>query len=390
MNQRAMSLKVGMVGAGFMGHAHSLAFDLAARRYPDVLAGVSLARIYDLDASAAQRIAAQYGWAEAVREWQAVTRGDADLVIIVTPNYAHSEIAIDAARHGKAVLCEKPLAASLAEAREMCAAVDGAQVVHQTGFVLRHWPAVRLAKKAISEGQIGELLTLRASYLQDEALDPSTPVGWRFQRRLAGGGSLADIGSHVIDLARCLGGDVRRVMARARTVWPERPDPLGRPAAVDVDDMTDLLVDFENGAAGVISCSWVAAGHKMDLRLEMSGTEGSIHLKWRQPDAVELVVKSSSGPATDRRLLMVGPHDEGADGMIPVAGAPMSLYDLYAAQARATVVNVLQGTSAAPSFLDGVRAAEVVEAAIRSSEEERWVDVPHDTGGASPGIEGPP
>jgi predicted dehydrogenase len=367
---------IGMVGAGLMGQTHSLAYHTALRRYADGRLDVHLSRVSDVDVEAAHRTAQQFGWAHAGGDWREVTRApDVDLVDIATPNHLHQEIAVDAARHGKGVLCEKPLARSAAEAAGMHAAVEEAQVIHQTGFVLRHWPVVALAKRLIDEGRLGRLLTFRASYLQDLALDPKVPLSWRFQRALAGAGSLGDIGSHVIDLALLLVGPLRRVFARSETIWDQRPrgpHPAGR---VDVDDMTDMLVDFEDGAKGVISTSWVAAGHKMDLRVEIAGTDGSVSFGLQRPNALEVALPAAEAVVTGSRTVLLGPEHVDSPSLVPTGGYPIGLSDLYAAQAWAVIRNVAQGVSSPPTFLDGLRVAEVVDAATRAHESGGWVSM---------------
>jgi len=368
-------IRVGMVGAGYMGREHSLAYLVATRRYAHDDCTVTLQRVADRDGSLAKQAAAQYGWRHSTENWEEVTRADdVDLVDIATPNHLHAEIAIDAMLHGKHVACEKPLASNVMSAEAMYEAVQRTQVVNQVGFVLRHWPVVGLAKRLIEDERFGEVLTFRATYLQDLALDPNVPFGWRFDRRMAGAGSFGDIGSHVIDLARYLVGDISRVFARCRTIWPTRLSHRG-PRTVDVEDLADVLLDFEDGTTGVISTSWVAAGHKTDLRVEVAGTRGNVSLTWERPNALQVWLPDIDWASAGLRTVLLRPDHPGAEELVAAEGSPIGLADLYAAQARAVLTDIRRGVSTPPTFLDGLRAVQVVDAAIRSDASGEWAVV---------------
>jgi levoglucosan dehydrogenase len=375
------ALRVGLVGAGFMAKAHTLAYVNARLLSPDALPPVERVRVADVDAELARRAASAYGWSEGCADWRAVTRADdIDLVDVATPNDSHAEIAIDAARHGKHVLCEKPLANSLAAAREMHRAVELAGVRHFVAFVYRTWPAMALAKRLIDDGALGRLIRLRAMFLHDYGLDRTLPLTWRLRRSSAGAGSVGDIGSHVIDLARLLAGEIRRVMARSATVIAERPENgsgLMRP--VDVDDLSDVLVEFAGGATGLIETSWVATGSKMDLAFEALGDRGAVRFTWRRP--MELQFYSEDDPAERRgfRAIVIGPRHEGAAPFWPVAGQGLGWGDAFTILLRRVLASTSgQPVAGAATFLDGLRAAEVVDAAIRSATEGRWVDLSPD------------
>jgi predicted dehydrogenase len=370
------AIRVGLVGAGFMAKAHSLAYANAPLLGPGV-PPVERARVADINAELARRAASAYGWSEASADWRAVTRADdIDLVDVAVPNDKHAEIAIDAARHGKHVLCEKPLANTLAAAREMHRAVDAAGVEHFVAFVYRTWPAMTLARRLIDEGALGRLIRLRALYFHDYGLDETLSLTWRLRRSSAGAGSIVDIGSHVIDLARLLAGEIRRVMARSVTVVPERPDTTGRMAAVDVDDLSDVLVEFADGATGLIETSWVAAGSKTDLAFEAVGDGGAVRFTWRRP--MELLFYSHDDPPERRgfRAIVIGPQHEGAGPFWPVAGQGLGWGDAFTILLQRVLKSIAgQKERGTATFLDGLRAAEVVDAAMCSATEGRWVDV---------------
>ena len=221
-------MRVGLVGAGFMAKTHSLAYRAAQLLYGQDLPHVEQVRIADIDRDTAQRAAAAFGWREGTDDWREITRAeDIDLVDIVTPNNTHAEIAIDAAKHGKHVLCEKPLASTLDDARQMNEAAATAGVLTQVGFVFRAWPAMAFAKQLIETGRIGRVHQLRAHYFHDYALDPAFSMGWRTDRAIAGAGSLGDLGSHVIDLPADLVGESPPSRQPPAQSTRSDPDPTG-------------------------------------------------------------------------------------------------------------------------------------------------------------------
>jgi predicted dehydrogenase len=380
---RRATVRIGIVGSGFMLKAHTLAYRNLAPIYGEALPPVDLRRVFDLDGSAAREAVRRFGWGAAADDWREITRGeDIDLVDVVTPNDAHAEIAIDAARHGKHVLCEKPLANELSTAREMVRAVVDAGVIHQVGFVYRRWPAVRLAKRLVEAGCIGRVRMFRGHYFHDYAADPAVPLGWRGSMAKAGAGSIGDVGSHVIDLGHHLVGDIASVAAASRTFIPSRPRTpaaeAGADVAVDVDDATAVLVEFGDGASGVIEASWMATGHKTDLSFELTGEVGAIRFSWQRSN--ELAVYSDAGtPGTAGfRRIVIGPQHEGADAFWPVAGQSMGWGDAFLLAARDLVAAVAgeDRVGARPSFVDGLRAMEVVTAAQESAGDGRWATVP--------------
>jgi predicted dehydrogenase len=356
-------LRVGMVGAGFMAKTHSLAYAAAAMLDHDRLPVIERRRLVDLDGVLAQAAAERFGWDEAATDWTAVTRAsDIDLVDIAVPNDRHAEIAIDAAAHGKHVLCEKPLASSLADAKRMEAAVARAGVTGHVGFVFRKWPAVALARRLVDEGRIGTPMSFRAHYFHDYAIDPDVELGWRAVRARAGAGSVGDLGSHAVDLARYLVGEVARVCGRTHAF-----------RSAEVDDAADCLLEFENGAIGTLSTSWMQAGSKMDIGFELAGERGAIRFTWRRSGELQVYEHGERDDTRGFRTVFVGPAHRGAERFWPVAGQGLGYGDVFTILIADVLEAVAAGRQAEPSFHDGVRAAEFVDAALRSSERGGWV-----------------
>ncbi len=368
------AIGVGMVGGGFMARTYSFALSTVRGLAPD-LPAVDLRRMADLDPEQGERTARAWGWSELSRDWRDVTRAkDVDLVLVLTPNDSHAEISLDAFAQGKHVLCEKPLAHTLEAARAMYQAAAASGRAHQVGFVYRKWPGPAFARQLIAGGELGEIVHYRGHFFHDYGLDPAMPVTWRLQKAVSGGGSGTDIGSHVIDMARHLAGEIAGVFASSRTHFGRRPLP-GRPAesaAVDVDEITDMLVEFESGASGTLQTSWLAGGHKMDIGFAVHGTRGSVEYTSERPTEIRLYRTSDPARESGFRTIPIGPPHPGAELFWPVAGMAISFGEGFVIALRDLLASIAADRPATPSFLDGLRAAEVVAAAQTSSQNRAW------------------
>ena len=223
------TLNVAMIGGGFMGKAHALAYAAMPMFFWPAPAIPRRKVIVDVTPDLAETARQRYGFEEASADWKAVlSRNDIDVVDIVTPNDSHAEIAIAAAEAGKNVICEKPLARTGMEAKSMLDAVEAAGVIHMVAFNYRRTPAVALARKYIEEGRVGKILSFRGTYLQDWSADPNGPLSWRFQKKIAGSGAVGDIGTHVIDLARYLVGEIEFGQCAGQDLHQYPPGAIGR------------------------------------------------------------------------------------------------------------------------------------------------------------------
>ncbi len=367
-------LNVAMIGYEFMGRAHSNAwrqvphfFQLPRPPVMQVVCGRSEGRV--------KEAAGRLGWREYATSWEeVVARDDIDVVDICTPGDSHKEIAIAAARAGKAVLCEKPLANDLADAIGMHEAAEAAGVVHMVCHNYRRAPAVALARAWISEGRIGDIRHYRGTYLQDWIVDPDFPRVWRLEKARAGSGALGDIASHSIDLARHLVGEIAEVSGLLETFIPERPlEGGGGRGPVDVDDAALALLRFENGAIGSVEGSRFAPGRKNYNRFEINGSRGSIAFDLERMN--ELEIYTEDGPDSGFRTVLV------TDAAHPYVDAwwPPGHILGYEHTFVHTLVDFLRGvasgTSPAPSFADGVHNQRVLDAIERSSASRRWESV---------------
>lgn len=366
-------LNVALIGYDFMGRAHSNAWRQVGHFFADVpfqpVLKVLVGRTETKVAEARDRL----GFEEHATSWRDVlARKDIDVVDICTPGDSHAEIAIAAAAAGKAILCEKPLANTVAEAEKMLAAVVKAGVIHMLCHNYRRCPAVTLAKQIIDEGQIGDIHHYRGVYLQDWIVDPNFPRVWRLEKAKAGSGSLGDILSHTMDLSRYLVGEPIAVSGLLKTFISERPLPedASRRGRVDVDDAAQALVKFANGAVGYYEGTRFAPGRKNYNRLEINGSKGS--LVWDLERMNELDLYIESGSLSGFRTISVtdGKHPFMAAWWPPghIIGYEHSfthtVYDLVRA--------IADGKSPRPNFEDGLTNQRVLDAIERSSITGQW------------------
>jgi predicted dehydrogenase len=383
-------LNVGMIGGGFMGKAHALAYAGMPMFFWPAPVIPHRHTIVDVTDELAKDAAARLGFENYSSDWRKVVEDpEIDIIDIVTPNDSHAEIAIAAAKAGKHVISEKPLARNAAEAKTMLDAVKEAGVKHMVAFNYRRTPAVALAKKYIEEGKLGKILNFRGTYLQDWSADPNSPLSWRFQKDRAGSGALGDIGTHVIDFARYLVGEISDVNAIAKTWIGERPiqsggvDKLGTvkadgdvpKAAVDVDDEIMTMVKFENGAVGSIEATRNAWGRNNFLTFEIHGEKGSLVFNYERRD--ELQVCFSDDPADSRgfRTVYTGPAHPYGEGLWPIPALGIGYGETKIIETYDFMKSIAEDTKVSPDFEDGYQIAVISDAILESAEKGEWVNL---------------
>jgi predicted dehydrogenase len=269
-------VRIGVVGYGMMGRAHAYAYTAAPEMRP-LPVRPRLVVISGRDEGKVARAAAAYGFESWTADWrELVQRRDLDIVDICTPPGTHAEIAEAAAATGKAVICEKPLAVSYAQAFSAMESARRANVLNAVGFNYRRLPAVSLMKRMVDEGAVGKVRLWRGVWLSDEFVDPTIPYDWRFDRAV-GGSTIADLGSHLIDMAMWMVGDVAEVSAQSTTFVTERTNPSGGGRVpVTVDDASSALIRFQGGARGVVEMARVAVRRPCDFTIEVNGDRGTL------------------------------------------------------------------------------------------------------------------
>ncbi|WP_218186711.1 Gfo/Idh/MocA family protein [Pseudomonas sp. Pf153] len=377
---------VALIGTGFMGKAHSIATAVVPILFG---APVEIERkvIVDIDEELARDAAKQYGFAEYTTDWRdVINRPDVDIVDICTPNDTHAEIAIAAALAGKHVMCEKPMAMTVADAEKMQEAAQKTGVVTMVSYNYRHTPAIQMAKKLIDEGRIGKILSFRGYYLQDWGADPSTPLSWRFNKAKAGSGTLGDIGTHVIDAARLLVGEFASVNSIVKTFIPERPLPAGRffgPAGqassekgqVDVDDAALTMIHFTNGVYGTIEVTRNAWGHHNQLGFEIHGTKGSIAFDYQRLNELRVAFADDPADTFGFRTIYSGPHQPFGDKLWPVAGMGQGYIDVKSIEWYNFLKAIAENAPASPNFDDGLQIERIAEAILNSGESGNWEQI---------------
>jgi predicted dehydrogenase len=375
------ALGVGMVGYAFMGAVHSQAWRTAGRFF-DLPLAPAMTALCGRDQAAVTAAAAKMGWASVETDWkELITRDDVGLVDVCTPGDSHAEIAIAALEAGKHVLCEKPLANTVAEAAAMAeaaAVAEGRGVRSMVAFNYRRVPAVAFARQLVEQGRIGTVRHVRAQYLQDWIVDPEFPLVWRLRREKAGSGALGDIGAHIIDAAQYVAGSaITGVSGLTETFVRERPLPdasSGLAASsgtgtgeVTVDDAALFLARFESGAIGSFEATRFATGRKNAMRLEVNGSEGSLAFDFESMNELSFYDGSEdSGTAGFRRILVTEPAHPYADAWWP-PGHGLGYEHTFTHEVVDLVTAIGTDRSPRPSFADGLQVQRVLAAVEQSA-----------------------
>ncbi len=368
-----------------MGQIHSETYCRLNTRTAHTGVRPELRWVVDVDEARARRLQETYGYAQVGVKWEEViARQDVDLVDVCVHNSLHRDIVLAAARAGKHLLCEKPLATTVQAAEEMVRAVEDSGVVHMVNFNYRRVPAIVYARQLLQEGALGEAYQMRALFAQDFAADPDAPVSWRFRPDLAGGGSLVTMGSHAIDLMRWLMGDVRKLASMTSTLVPERPLAgddgrvlPNRRVQVAVDDATSVMVRFTSGAAGTLETTWLAHGRKHHLEFEVYGSRGAVRFDSERLN--ELVFCDASSPAELRgfKTILVGePHPYGSQFGLKT-GMGIGIKETFLLQLQDLLAGVAAATKVTPDFRDGLEVDRFIAAAFDSAKLGRWVELPN-------------
>jgi len=377
----ARTFRVGLIGYRFMGRAHSNAWRQAPRFF-NLKANVELHTICGRNPAGVQAARAQLGWQHAATDWREVVESPlVDIVDIGAPNDLHAEIAITAARNGKHILCEKPLALNVKQAEAMLAAVQKARVVHMVCHNYRRIPALALARKMIGEGALGKLFHFHARYAQDWLVNPESPINWRLQKETSGSGANGDINAHIIDLGRYLVGEFQAVCGMLHTFVAERPlaEALSRGmrkmAKVTVDDAALLIGRMDNGVLANLEATRFAAGRKNHIAIEINGSKGSLYFDFE--DMNRLKYFSGDDPKDRQGFRDILVTERG--GVHPYVGhwwPPGHLigYEHTFIHTIADFVNAcVEGKPVQPTFEDGVKNQRVLAAVEESQQKGRWV-----------------
>jgi predicted dehydrogenase len=369
-------INVGLVGTRFMGRAHSNA-------YKDV------ATFFELSAQPVMRaacglepddylktFASKFGWLETETDWERlIARSDIDLVDICTSNATHEPIAIAAAKAGKHILCEKPIARNVMEAKRMMEAARDAGVVNMVAFNYRRVPALALAKKMIEEGRIGRIFHFNAVYYQDWLVDPNFPYVWRNDVKESGSGAHGDMNAHIVDLARFLVGDVEAVNGTKEIFVKQRKASDGQMLDVTADDAMYFLAKFECGALGAFLCSRFATGRKNYLRIEIFGSEGSLAFNLERLNELEYFDRSAAVPEQGFRNILVTENVHPYVNAWWPPGHIIGWEHTFIHEVADLLTAIPAKKEIHPDFYDGYRCQLVLDGVSKSAETGQWVEI---------------
>jgi predicted dehydrogenase len=363
---------IGLVGTGYMGKAHSVALNAVGAVFNTPLRPVCEVICSTTAAGAAQK-AAEYGFRHSTADWrELVAHPRVQAVIIASPQTTHKDIALAALAAGKPVFCEKPLGASLAEARAMTEAAAQAKVANMVGFNYVRTPAVQLAYQMIRAGEIGELIHVRAEHTEDFLADPAEPASWRTRGRPSG--TLGDLAPHIINALLRLIGPIDRLVADAATAHPMRTGPDGQESVTN-DDQANLLCRFANGVMGTVYVSRVATGRKMGYGYDITGTKGALRFDAEDQNAVWYYDSRARRGRQGFAKVLMGPEHPDFGAFVPGAGHGTGYGDQIVIEARDFLKAIETGEPVFPTFRDGLEVSRVLEAAFRSVTEGGWVRI---------------
>lgn len=373
-------LRVGIIGYGFMGRTHSNAFR-KVNNFFDLKHQPVLKAVCARDAKKAKAFAKQWGYESIETDWRKlIERDDIDLIDIASPNNTHAEIAIAAAKAGKMILCEKPLALNGAEAEKMVTAVTKAKVPNMVWYNYRRVPAVTLAKQLIDEGRLGRIFHYRAKFLQDWTISADLPQGgaalWRLDAKVAGSGVTGDLLAHCIDTALWLNGKIDTVTATTETFIKERKHQLtGKVQKVGIDDASMFLARFKNGSLATFESTRYARGHKALYTFEINGENASIFWDLHDLHRLQYFDHRDEGKVRGWRSLHITDGDHPYMGNWWVPGLQIGYEHTFVHQVADFLKGLEKGKIPGPSFKDGLATDYVTDAVLKSAKTRRWEKV---------------
>jgi predicted dehydrogenase len=377
----AKTLRVGLIGYRFMGRAHSNAWRQAPRFF-HLKANIELHTLCGRNTAGVQSARAQLGWQHTTTDWREIVESPLiDIVDIVTPTDSHAEIAIAAAKNGKHVLCEKPLALDVKQAGAMLAAATKAKVVHMVCHNYRRIPAIALAKRMMGEGALGRIFHYRARYAQDWLVDPEFPLNWRMQKATSGSGAHADINSHLIDLGRHLVGEFQEVCGLLHTFVPERPlaeslaKGMRKMGKVNVPDAALFIGRMENGVLANLEATRFASGRKNHIEIEINGSKGSLFFDFEDMNRLKFYNGDDLKDRRGFRDILVT-ESAGVQPYVNHWWPPGHVigYEHTFVHTVADFVNAcMESKPVSPTFEDGLKNQRVLAAVEESAQKGKWV-----------------
>jgi predicted dehydrogenase len=371
-------INIGLIGGGFMGRTHSNGYNRVPNFFPDLAFTPVLKAVCFRNETKLKAFAAQWGYESTETDWRKlIERDDIDAVDICTPNDTHAEIAIAAAKAGKMILCEKPLARDLAESKQMVDAIAAAGVKNTVWYNYRRIPAVTLAKNIVASGKLGKIYHYRANFLQDWTINENLPQGgeglWRMDAAVAGSGVVGDLLSHCIDTAIWLNGGIQEVSAMTETFVKQRMHQLtGKVEDVHIDDACSFFCRFNNGSLGLFESTRYARGHKALYTFEINGANASIRWDLHDLNRLEYFDNGDESNLKGWRSIHVTDGDQPYMGNWWVPGLGIGYEHSFVHQAADFFKSLETGEDCAPTFKDAFETQKVCEAVLDSAATRSW------------------
>jgi len=368
------TIRVGLIGAGFIGRSHATAYVNQCIFGSDIKADLIV--IADPVESAAKKLAESHGFKRYTTDWhEVVSADDVDLVCIATPNNLHCEIAMEAARNGKDINCEKPLGMDGDEAEKAAKVIKESGVVAACGYNTMKIPVIAYAKEVIDSGELGELVCFRGVCDTDGLSDPDAPHAWRMFAKNSTLGSMGDLAAHVLSISQYLLGDIVSVTGMTEIIHKKRKDDMGNIHPVENDDIAQFLCRYANGGMGYISSSRVAAGRKQGENLEIQFTKGIITFSLERLNEINIYTHDSDPRNQGFKNILSAPGHGEYGKFWSGPGIGIGYEDLKTIETRHVLENIVNGTNPVVDFEFATKVNRVMDAVLESSKSGKWVDV---------------
>ncbi|MDO4549033.1 MAG: Gfo/Idh/MocA family oxidoreductase [Clostridia bacterium] len=372
------TIRIGLIGAGWMGKAHSSAFLDEQMLFGPDYGTVEFEMVADANEQSARAAQRKIGFRRVSADWRdVVTDPDVDLVDVATPNAFHYEAAKAALENGKHVYCEKPLSISAEQSKELAELAAKKGVVNYVGYNNTMNPANAYVRDLVKSGRLGSIMRFTGTYDQDQLLDESLPITWRHINKLAGCGAMGDLGSHLMSISQFIMGDIQAVNAMTTTVFPERPKAAGSSemSKVENEDIITCMVEYVNGAVGTIAASRVATGRKNYLAYEIQGTQGAVTYDLERMGEVHVYFQSDDEADRGFRKVLLNPRHKGYSAFQPAGGISIAYNDMKILEAHELMSALTQGTPYICDFEFGYKIDRTVAAVLESARRREWIKV---------------
>ena len=372
------SLRVGLIGTGYMGKAHAIAYRNAMAAFGISQDQLACEMLAEVDEDLAKRKASEFGFNRATGDWKTLVQDpNVDLVDICAPNFLHKEMALAAIAAGKHVYSEKPLALNAADAKEMTQAAEQAGVKTLVGFNYIKNPTLQFAKALIARGDIGDIVHFRGVFNEDYLADDSLPFSWRLQQEYAGSGALNDLASHLVNLAIHLVAPITSLCADLKVVHKSRPlaGDSQQTGQVENDDQAHMMVRFANGAQGTLEASRIAWGRKNGLSFEITGTKGSLIFDQETLSELSLFIAGDDPQIQGFKRILVGPEHPDYKAFCVSAGHGLGFNDIKAVEVRDLYEGIVNNKSLWPDFRAATQVNIILDKVVESHANNAWVEV---------------